>query len=227
MLSSPGRTICAEGVPGEAFYTAPTSVWRRVHYYPQGRAEDAGASQLDEEKKTQKEGGDVFYPAWDEAPRRGSRGDALPSCSTVTDEAGGTSCGASAADQAPASTASRGFRYPPGRSVSLERTLRRESVQQPAQGPMVSPGSYRVFAAKRVAASWWTSARRSPLRRAARHPIAARQGPGRHARFQHEDCQPAASVLGAVQVASDTQKQLALGQEGDRRHDEGRREVDG
>ena len=196
---------------GEAFYTAPNPPFGAVFtYYLKDELKTRRKARLDEEKKIQKEGGDVFYPAWD-ALRAEDREEAPAIVLTVTDEAGNVVRRISGPTGAGFHRVAWDLRYPPADPVSLDVPSDENPFSSPPQGPMVSPGSYRVSLAKRVGGKLVDLGPAQPFSAA---PLGTPSLPDKDRaatlEFQQKTASLQRAVLGAVQVASDTQKQLAL-----------------
>jgi photosystem II stability/assembly factor-like uncharacterized protein len=196
---------------GEAFYTAPNPPFGAVFtYYLKDELKSKRKARLDEEKKIQKEGGDIFYPAWD-ALRAEDREETPAIVLTVTDEAGSVMRRISGPTSAGFHRVSWDLRYPPAEPASLEVLSDDNPFSSPPQGPMVAPGSYKVSLAKRVDGKLIDLGPTEPFSAA---PLGTSSLPDKDRaatlEFQKRTASLQRAVLGAVQVASDTQKQLAL-----------------
>ena len=134
---------------GHGFFTAPNPPYGAVFtYYLPDTIKTRRETRRDEEKKLEKEKGDVFYPPWD-ALRLEDREEDPSIILTITDEAGNVVRNISGPVKAGFNRVAWDLRYPTATPTSLEAPDT-DIFDDPDVGPLVVPGRYRVSIAKRV-----------------------------------------------------------------------------
>ena len=138
-----------KGFQGHGFFTAPNPPYGAVFtYYLPDAIKTRRETRRDEEKKLEKEKGDVFYPPWD-ALRLEDREEDPSIILTITDEAGNVVRNISGPVKAGFHRVAWDLRFPTATPTSLEAPDT-DIFDDPDVGPLVVPGSYRVSIAKRV-----------------------------------------------------------------------------
>jgi hypothetical protein len=139
----------ARGFHGETFHTTPNPPFGAVFtYYLHAGLESRKKARGEAEKKVAEQGGDVFYPSWEEL-RAEDRAEDPAMVLTVSDQEGNVV-------RRLIGPADKGFhrvawnlRLPSAEPTSLEAPSE-DPEDTPPSGPMVLPGTYRVQLAQRV-----------------------------------------------------------------------------
>ncbi len=134
---------------GHGFYTAPNPPFGAVFtYYLRDAIKTRRETRRDEEKKLEKEKGDVFYPAW-EALRLEDREEDPSIILTVADEEGNVVRSITGPVKSGFHRIAWDLRYPTATPTSLEAPDG-DIFDAPDVGPLAVPGRYNVSIAKRV-----------------------------------------------------------------------------
>jgi photosystem II stability/assembly factor-like uncharacterized protein len=130
---------------GEGFYTAPNPPHGAVFtYYLKEALKTKRQARLEANKKTAKDGGDIFYPPWD-VLRAEDREEAPSVVLTVRDEAGRVVRRISGPTSAGFHRVAWDLRYPPTTPTDPTATLDPEDLWTSLPvGPMAAPGTYTV-----------------------------------------------------------------------------------
>jgi len=136
------------GSQGHSFYTAPNPPFGAVFtYYLKESLTTHKAARQREEMKIQKEGGDVFYPTWEELKAE-DREETPAIVITVKDEAGNVVRRLTGPTSAGIHRIAWDLRYPSTSPVSLSSG--RSPWRRGGFGPMAVPGKYTVSIAKYI-----------------------------------------------------------------------------
>ncbi len=135
---------------GDAFYTAPNPPFGAVFtYHLKETLRTRRETRREEEKKIEKEGGDVFYPPW-EALRMEDREEDPAILITISDEDGNIVRHLSGPVKAGFHRVAWDLRFPAAVPTSLEPPRDDNPFSDPDVGPLTVPGRYWVSIAKRV-----------------------------------------------------------------------------
>ncbi|MEW6745995.1 MAG: glycosyl hydrolase [Planctomycetota bacterium] len=200
-----------KGSQGDAYFTAPNPPFGAVFtYYLKEGLKTRKERRREAEDKIKKEGGDTFYPPWDEL-RAEDREEEPTILLVVTDEEGGTVRRLSA-------PAGKGFhrvawnlRYPAFTPASLPSAAERDPWDEPPSGPMAAPGTYNVRLYKRVDGQL-TAFGEMQTFKAVPLGIASLPGPDKEAllAFQMKTGRLQRAVLGANHALQDAREHLKL-----------------
>lgn len=136
---------------GDSFFTAPNPPFGAVFtYYLKDDLKTKKKAREEQEKKLAKDGKDVFYPSWD-ALREEDREEDPEIVLTISDEDGNVIRRLSGATSAGFHRVSWDLRFPPADPVSLTPPEDYDPFATLPLGPLVTPGTYKVTIAKRVA----------------------------------------------------------------------------
>ena len=139
-----------KGFLGESFYAAPNPPMGAVFtYYLKEELKTRRKVRQEQEKKTAKEGGDVFYPPW-EALRAEDREEAPAVVLTVSDAAGNVVRRLAGPVSAGFHRVSWDLRFPAPDPADLQPAPSDDPFSDPPIGPLVVPGRYTVTVATRV-----------------------------------------------------------------------------
>ncbi len=137
------------GFQGSSFYVAPNPPFgAALTYYLKEDLKSRQEQRREQEKKAQKEGGELVYPSW-ETLRAEEREQEPGILLTVTDEEGNVVRRLSAPAKAGFHRVTWDLRFPPSTPVRLQEP-ERGSFGTPPRGPLVAPGRYKVAMAKQV-----------------------------------------------------------------------------
>ena len=135
---------------GDAFWAAPNPPAGAVFtYYLKEKAQTLAEARREREAEQREEGGDVFYPSWDEL-RREDREDDPAILLTVRDGEGEVVRHVPGTNAPGFHRASWDFRYPAPDPVSLQPPGPRAPWESDPFGPMAVPGTYTVELSRRV-----------------------------------------------------------------------------
>jgi photosystem II stability/assembly factor-like uncharacterized protein len=135
---------------GEGYYSAPNPPFGAVFtYYLKDGLESLNEARRKEEKKTAEDGGDVFYPSWEEL-RAEDREEEPAVVLTVTDQDGNVVRRLTGPTGSGFHRVAWDLRYPPSTPTSLTPFPMNNPFRSPPVGPMAVPGTYSVSLAKRV-----------------------------------------------------------------------------
>lgn len=136
-----------KGSQGSALFTAPNPPYGAIiTYYLTDTIKIRKAVRQEAEKEIKKEGGDVFYPSWEDLKLE-DREEAPTIILTVTDEDGNVVNRLTGPASAGFHRVVWDLRYPPFSPTTIGSD---QSSWRRQQGPMVAPGTYTVSLAKRV-----------------------------------------------------------------------------
>jgi photosystem II stability/assembly factor-like uncharacterized protein len=196
---------------GVSFFTAPNPPFGSVFtYYLKDELKTKKKTRLEEEKKTAKDGKDVFYPTWEQLQAE-DREEEPAILLTVTDEGGNVV-------RRITGTASSGFnrvawdlRYPAPDPTSLEVPDTSNPFNPPPEGPLAAPGTYKVSLAKRVDGKVMPLGDSQTFEAT---PLGAASLPAVDRKalldFEKKTARLQRAVLGAVSVADEAQTRLDL-----------------
>ncbi len=135
---------------GEGWYSAPNPPFGAIFtYYLKDDLETRRDARLEKEKEIAKEGGDVFYPEWDDL-RAEDREEDPAIVLTVADEEGNVVRRLTGPTGKGFHRVAWDLRYPPANPTSLTPFPMGNPFRSPPTGPMATPGAYSVSLAKRV-----------------------------------------------------------------------------
>jgi photosystem II stability/assembly factor-like uncharacterized protein len=139
-----------KGFQGESFYTAPNPPFGAVFtYYLKDEIKGRKKQRQEAEKKLEKEGGELAYPAW-ETLRAEDRERDPQLLFTITDEQGQVVRRLTTAPRAGLRRISWDLRFPPANPTQIQTGGEQGFFGNPPRGPMVTPGRYTVSLAKVV-----------------------------------------------------------------------------
>ena len=137
------------GFQGSSFYIAPNPPFGSVFtYYLKEDLKSRRKLRQEQEKKLEKEGGELVYPSW-ETLRAEEREQEPSILLTVTDEEGNVVRRLTAPAKAGFHRVAWDLHFPPATPVRLQEPERGLFGGAP-QGPLVAPGNYKVALAKQV-----------------------------------------------------------------------------
>jgi photosystem II stability/assembly factor-like uncharacterized protein len=200
-----------KGFLGESFYAASNPPFGAVFtYYLKEEIRTKKKARQEQENKTAKEGGDVFYPPWD-VLRAEDREEPPAVVLTVTDAEGNLVRRVTGPVTAGFHRVSWDLRLPPPDPSDLQAAPADEPFSDPPIGPMVTPGTYTVTLATRANGTL-TPIGEPQAFQAAPLGTASLPAPDRAAVlvFARKVSRLQGAVLGASQLANDLRKQLAL-----------------
>jgi len=194
---------------GDAFYTAPNPpVGAVITYYLSESLETRREKRQAAEREAEEKGETLSYPSWEEL-RAEEREEKPAILLTVTDEEGYVVRRLTGPISAGIHRVTWDLRFPPPDPPRLQPP--ESPFYEPPIGPMVVPGSYRVALAKRV------DGEETPLgepQTFSTVPLGLASLPTEDwpalVAFQRRTARLQRAVLGAVEVAADTERRLAL-----------------
>ncbi len=149
MVRSP-LALRGKSFQGESWFAAPNPPFGAVFtYYLKDGLETLEATRRKREMEVAKEGGDVFYPSWEELRAEDLEEDPAIVL-TVTDAEGNVVRRLTGPTGAGFQRVAWDLRYPPSTPTSLEPFPMDNPFRSPPTGPMAAPGTYSVALAKRV-----------------------------------------------------------------------------
>lgn len=193
---------------GESFFTAPNPPFGAVFtYYLKDELKSKRKQRQEADKKIEKEGGSLAYPAWDVLRAEDREKDAQL-LFTVTDEDGNVVRRLTAPPQTGLRRIAWDLRYPPANPVRVLPGGAGPFGGLP-RGPLAAPGTYRVQMAKRVDGVITNLGEPqafevTPLNRAT---LPAKDWPAA-LEFQRKTARLQRSVLGAVQAVIEAQTRI-------------------
>jgi len=200
-----------KGFLGEGFYAAANPPFGATFtYYLKDELKTKRKARQEQEKKTAKEGGDVFYPPWD-ALRAEDREEAPAVVLTVTDAEGNVVRRVTGPVTSGFHRVSWDLRYPPPDPTDLQPAPTEDPFSDPPVGPLVVPGKYTVSLASRVDGKV-TPFGEPQVFDAAPLGTATLPAPDRAAvlAFAQKVSRLQRAVLGASRLATDLRQQLTL-----------------
>ena len=137
------------GFQGSSFYVAPNPPFGAVFtYYLKEDLKSRKEQRHEQEKKLQKEGGELVFPSW-ETLRAEEREQEPAILLTVTDEEGNVVRRLTAPAKAGFHRVSWDLHFPPSTPTRLQEP-ERGFFGGPPQGPLAAPGTYKIAMAKEV-----------------------------------------------------------------------------
>ncbi|MFQ5701034.1 MAG: WD40/YVTN/BNR-like repeat-containing protein, partial [Acidobacteriota bacterium] len=203
-LGLPGKSF-----QGDAYYTAENPPFGAIFtYYLKDGIKTRKEKRRQAEKKIAKEGGDVFYPTWEDL-RAEEREEKPAVLLTVSDEEGHVVRHVTGPVDAGFHRVSWDLRYPASNPTELKPPSDYNPFRDKPAGPMVAPGRYWVSLAKRVGGTVTPLAEARPFRAVplGLGTLAARDREAVVA-FQKKIARLQRAVLGAVRAASEAQDHL-------------------
>jgi hypothetical protein len=200
-----------KGFLGEGFYAAPNPPFGAAFtYYLKDELKTRRKARQEQEKKTAKAGGDVFYPSWD-ALRAEDREEAPAVVLTVSDEAGNVVRSVTGPVTAGFHRVAWDLRYPPPDPATLQAAPTDDPFSDPPMGPLAAPGKYTVSVATRVDGRS-TAVGEPQTFQAVPVGTASLPPADRSAMlaFAQQTASLQRAVLGASRLADDLRKQLTL-----------------
>jgi photosystem II stability/assembly factor-like uncharacterized protein len=135
---------------GDSYFNAPNPPFGAVFtWYLKEGLKSAKARRQEEEKKIAKEGGDVYYPAWDALRAEASEEDPAVLV-TITDSNGAVVRRLAAPSGKGINRVAWDLRFPPSEPTDLKPFPTDNPFRDPPVGPLVPPGTYSVSIARRV-----------------------------------------------------------------------------
>ncbi len=199
------------GFFGDAFFRAPNPPFGAVFtYYLRSALKTKREIRHDEEKKVEKQGGDVFYPTWDQL-RAEDREEPPTVLLVVTDETGNIVRRVTGPVTAGLHRVAWDLRFPPSEPTTTSPPEPDDMFSSPPMGPMVAPGTYKVALFKRVdgkllpVGDLQTFTAR-PLGTATMSP----QDRASNLVFEQKVARLQRAVLGAADVVRETERQIPL-----------------
>ncbi len=194
---------------GDAFWAAPNPPAGAVFtYYLKEKTKTLAEARREREAELREEGGDVFYPSWEEL-RREDREDDPVVLLTVRDENGDVVRHVPGANAPGFHRTSWDFRYPAPDPVSLEPPGPRAPWESDPIGPMAVPGTYTVELSRRVRGETELLAGPVPFEAVPLHlgtlPAADRRA---LAEFQQKTARLQRAVLGAQRSLAEADDRL-------------------
>ncbi|HZE88280.1 MAG TPA: glycosyl hydrolase, partial [Verrucomicrobiae bacterium] len=194
---------------GETFYSAPNPPFGAVFtYYLKDEIRTLKKQRQAAEKEAIKKGDEISYPSW-EALRAEEREEEPAIVLTVTDDQGGVVRRVTGPVTAGFHRVAWDLRYPASNPTNLKPPTTDDPFRETVQGPLASPGTYRVSIAKRVAG------KETPLGTAQAFeaaPIAAGTLPTKDRSamiaFERKTARLQRAVLGAVDAAAEAHTRI-------------------
>jgi hypothetical protein len=164
----------------------------------------------EQEKKTEKQGGDVFYPSWDEL-RAEAREEPPAILLVVTDESGNIVRRVSGPITAGFHRIAWDLRFPPFEPVTTTPPAQDDMFSSPPMGPMAAPGTYRVALFERNEGTLVMKGQpqafvAKPLYTA----MLSERDRAANVEFEQKVGRLQRAVLGAAEVVRDTEHQISL-----------------
>ena len=196
---------------GESFFRAPNPPFGAVFtYYLRDGLKTKREMRREQEKKIEKQGGDVFYPSWDEL-RAEAREEPPAILFVVADETGNIVRRFTAPVTAGFHRIAWDLRFPPFEPVTTPPPAPDDMFSGPPTGPMAAPGTYRVGMFKRVEGKL---TQLGEMQTFAARPLytAAMSNNDRllNLQFEQKVGRLQRAVLGAAEVVRDTERQISL-----------------
>ena len=196
---------------GESFFRAPNPPFGAVFsYYLRDGLKTKKELRREQEKKIEKQGGDVFYPSWDEL-RAEDREEAPAILLVVTDEAGNIVRRVTGPVTAGFHRVAWDLRFPPSEPTTTPPPEADDFFSSPPMGPMAAPGTYKVALFKRA------DGKLVPLgepQTFVTRPLSTStmsvQDRAANLQFEQKVARLQRAVLGAVEVVRETEHQISL-----------------
>lgn len=135
---------------GDSFYNAPNPPFGAVFtYHLKDEIKTRKKARQDEEKKIAEKGGDVSYPSWESLTAE-SREDEPAVLLTVTDSEGRVVRRLTGPVKAGFHRVAWDLRYPAPNPSDLSPKTDENPFEDPVQGPLAMPGTYKVSLSKKV-----------------------------------------------------------------------------
>ncbi len=198
---------------GESFFRAPNPPFGAVFtYYLRDGLKTKRELRREQEKKIEKQGGDVFYPSWDDL-RAEAREEPPAILLVVADETGNIVRCFTAPVTAGFHRVAWDLRFPPFEPVTTPQPVPDDMFSSPPMGPMAAPGTYRVGMFKRVEGKL---TQLGDMQTFAARPLYAAvmtaQDRALNLQFEQKVARLQRAVLGAAEVVRETQRQISLAQ---------------
>jgi len=195
---------------GESFFRAPNPPFGAlVTYYLRDALKTKREARREQEKKIEKQGGDVFYPSWDEL-RAEAREEPPAILLVVTDEAGNIVRRVTGPVTAGFHRVAWDLRFPPSEPTTTPPPEPDDFFSNPPMGPMAAPGTYEVALFKRV------EGKLVPLgepQTFITRPLATAtlsvQDRAANLQFEQKVARLQRAVLGTVEVVRETERQIS------------------
>ncbi len=208
-IPSTPRGLPEKANMGDAFFTAPNPPFGAVFtYYLKEKVQTRKEKRREAEKKIAEEGGNVFYPSWDEL-RAEAREEKPAVVLTVSDSDGNVVRRLTGPVDAGVHRVAWDLRYPALDPTDLEPSTEYDPYGDSPIGPLAAPGSYRVSLARRVDGEVTTLGEPHTFSTEALG-TGSLPPPDRAAllAFQEKTGRLQRAVLGAVEAAGEAQKRL-------------------
>ncbi|MGE5361783.1 MAG: hypothetical protein ACM3NQ_22425, partial [Bacteroidales bacterium] len=210
MESSP-LGLRESGFLGESHYRAPNPPFGAIFtYYLRDGLKTRKQVRREQEQKIEKQGGDVFYPSWDEL-RAEANEEAPAIVLVVSDEAGNIVRRLTGPSTAGFHRVAWDLRFPASDPGDTPAPDPADMFSSPPAGPMAAPGSYNVALFKRVEGKLVPLGQ--PQTFTTKPLGTATLGAGDRAaalQFEQKVARLQRAVLGAAAVVRDSEKQLSL-----------------
>jgi len=196
---------------GESFFRAPNPPFGAVFtYYLRDGLKTKREVRREQEKKIEKQGGDVFYPSWDEL-RAEAREEPPAILFVVADEAGNIVRRFTAPVTAGFHRVAWDLRFPPFEPVTTPASAPDDMFSSPPMGPMAAPGTYKVGMFERVEGKL---TQLGEMQAFAARPLytAVMSISDRllNLQFEQKVGRLQRAVLGAAEVVRETERQISL-----------------